>query len=69
VKPAHPAGKGAFSHAVQTTATRRLEDLADSRRLHPALSTLKIKDMAPSEAVMAIHPGAVNYYREAGLVH
>jgi transposase len=39
------------------------------RRLHPALSTLKIKDMVPSQSVMPIHPGALNYYREAGLVH
>jgi len=35
----------------------------------PPLSTLEIKDMVPSEAVMPIHPGALNYYREAGLVH
>jgi TRAP-type uncharacterized transport system substrate-binding protein len=38
--------------------------------LHPALSTLEINDMVvPSEAVMPIHAGALNYYREAGLVH
>ena len=45
------------------------ENFADFRRLHPALSTLDIRDMVPSEAVMPIHPGALNYYREAGLVH
>ena len=45
------------------------ENFADFRRLHPALSTLDIKDMVPSEAVIPIHPGALNYYREAGLVH
>jgi TRAP transporter TAXI family solute receptor len=44
------------------------ENFADFRRLHPALSTLDIKDMVPSEAVMPIHPGALNYYREAALV-
>jgi TRAP-type uncharacterized transport system substrate-binding protein len=44
-------------------------NFADFRRLHPALSTLDIKDMVPSEAVIPIHPGALNYYREAGLVH
>jgi TRAP-type uncharacterized transport system substrate-binding protein len=37
-------------------------------RSHPALSTLEVKDMVPSEAVMAIHPGALAYYREAGLI-
>lgn len=45
------------------------ENFADFRRLHPALSDLDIKDMVPSEAVIPIHPGALNYYREAGLVH
>jgi TRAP transporter TAXI family solute receptor len=46
-----------------------IENFADFRLLHPALSTLEIKDMVPNEAVMPIHPGALNYYREAGLVH
>ena len=45
-----------------------LGHLADFRRLHPALSTLDIRDMMPSEAVMPIHPGALRYYREAGLL-
>ena len=43
-------------------------NLADFRRLHPALATLNIGDMVPSEAVMPIHPGALRYYREAGLL-
>ena len=45
------------------------ENFAVFRLLHPALSTLEIKDMVPSEAVMPIHPGALRYYREAGLLH
>jgi uncharacterized protein len=44
------------------------ENFAVFRRLHPALSTLEIKDMVPSKAVMPIHPGALKYYREAGLL-
>src|SRR5271156_3258934 len=44
------------------------ENFAVFRRLHPALSTLEIKDMVPSAAVMPIHPGALKYYREAGLL-
>jgi hypothetical protein len=44
------------------------ENFADFRRLHPALAGLEVKDMVPSEAVIPIHPGALNYYREAGLV-
>jgi uncharacterized protein len=46
-----------------------IENFADFRRLHPALSTLEIKDMVPSGSVIPIHPGALNYYREAGLSH
>jgi TRAP transporter TAXI family solute receptor len=45
-----------------------VENFAVFRQLHPALSTLQIKDMVPSEAVMPIHPGALKYYREAGLL-
>lgn len=44
------------------------ENIADFRRLHPALATLDIRRMVPSEAVMPIHPGALRYFREAGLV-
>jgi TRAP transporter TAXI family solute receptor len=44
-----------------------LENFADFRRLHPALSTLKISEMVPSTVVTPIHPGAMKYYREAGL--
>jgi uncharacterized protein len=45
------------------------ENLADFRRLHPALATLDIKDMVPSESVIPLHPGALKYYREAALLH
>lgn len=44
------------------------ENLDDFRRLHPALAMIDKKDMVPSEAVMPIHPGALKYYREAGLL-
>jgi hypothetical protein len=44
------------------------ENIADFRRLHPALATLDTGRMVPSEAVMPIHPGALRYFREAGLV-
>jgi TRAP transporter TAXI family solute receptor len=37
------------------------------RQLHPALSTLEIREMVPSASVIPIHPGALKYYREAGL--
>jgi TRAP transporter TAXI family solute receptor len=43
------------------------ENFAVFRLLHPALSTLDMQKMVPSEAVIPIHPGALKYYREAGL--
>jgi hypothetical protein len=45
-----------------------LENFDDFRRLHPALRVLKAQDLVPSETVMPIHPGALTYYREAGLI-
>jgi TRAP transporter TAXI family solute receptor len=44
------------------------EKLTDFRRLHPALSALEIEGMVPSQAVVPIHPGALKYFREAGLI-
>ncbi|HUZ73414.1 MAG TPA: TAXI family TRAP transporter solute-binding subunit, partial [Stellaceae bacterium] len=46
-----------------------LDNFADFRRLHPALSTLDIKDMVLSQAVVPIHPGALTYFRGVCLVH
>jgi uncharacterized protein len=39
------------------------------RQLHPELSTLKIQDMVPRATIIPIHSGALNYYRQAGLIH
>jgi uncharacterized protein len=39
------------------------------RQLHPALSTLEMREMVPSASVIPIHPGALNYYHETGLIH
>src|SRR6266446_4757920 len=54
-----PPGRARLVKAV-------FDNFATFRQLHPALSTLKIKDMVPSASVIPIHPGALNYYREAG---
>ena len=32
------------------------------------VSTLNIREMVPSASVIPIHPGALNYYREIGLI-
>jgi len=44
------------------------ENFEDFRRLHPALRVLKANDLVPDETVMPIHPGAMKYYREVGLI-
>ncbi len=44
------------------------ENFSDFRRLHPALRSIEKKDLVPSEAIIPIHPGALKYYREAGLL-
>jgi hypothetical protein len=43
-------------------------NFADFRRLHPVLARLNLKDMVPSSAVIPIHPGALRYFHEAGLL-
>ena len=53
---------------MATVEPELLEDLAEFRRLHPALRVLESKDMVPSAAIMPIHPGARRYFREAGLL-
>jgi uncharacterized protein len=45
------------------------DNFAVFRQLHPALSTLQMREMVPSASVLPIHPGALNYYRETGLIH
>lgn len=52
---------------VYAVAKAVLEDFAEFRRLHPALPMLAMQDLVPSEEVLPIHPGALKYYREAGL--
>jgi len=39
------------------------------RQLHPALSNLEMREMVPGTSALPIHPGALNYYREKGLIH
>ena len=43
------------------------DNFAVFRQLHPTLSTLEVRDMVPSALAIPIHPGALKYYREAGL--
>ena len=53
--------------AVYAMVKAVADNFAVFRQLHPTLSTLEIRDMVPSGSVIPIHPGALKYYREAGL--
>jgi uncharacterized protein len=39
------------------------------RQLHPALSTLEMQEMVPNGSVIPIHPGALSYYHDAGMIN
>jgi TRAP-type uncharacterized transport system substrate-binding protein len=57
------------SDALVYSAVKSIFDnFAVFRQLHPALSTLEIKDMVPTDSVIPIHPGALHYYRDLGLI-
>lgn len=53
-----------LAHAVVKAV---LENFADFRRLHPVLSSLDARGMVPRGGVMPVHPGALSYFREAGV--
>lgn len=44
------------------------ENLEDFRNLHPAFKTLKEKEMVTEALTAPIHPGAMKYYKEKGLM-
>jgi len=58
---------GQSDELVYSVVQAILENLADFRRLHPALSGLAIADLVPAGVVAPLHPGALRYYREVGL--
>jgi len=53
---------------VYATVKAVFDDFATFRQLHPALSILEIQDIVPRSSVVPIHPGALKFYREAGLM-
>ena len=54
---------------VYTMVKAVFDNFAVFRQLHPALSSLEIREMVPSGLAIPIHPGALNYYRDVGLIH
>jgi TRAP transporter TAXI family solute receptor len=44
------------------------ENFDDFRTLHPVFATLKKEDMVRSGIIAPLHPGAIRYYKEAGLM-
>lgn len=53
---------------VYSVVKSMFDNFAVFRQLHPALSTLEIMDMVPTDSVIPIHPGALHYYRDLGLI-
>jgi TRAP-type uncharacterized transport system substrate-binding protein len=53
---------------VYSAVKSMFDNFAVFRQLHPALATLEIKDMVPTDSVIPIHPGALHYYRDLGLI-
>lgn len=45
-----------------------MDDLPAIRRLHPALADLRAEEMVPSPNLAPLHPGAIRYFREKGLL-
>jgi TRAP transporter TAXI family solute receptor len=44
------------------------ENFDDFKRLHPAFANLKKEEMIKDGLSAPLHPGAVKYYKEAGLM-
>lgn len=54
--------------AVYALTKAVFENFDDFKRLHPAFANLKKEDMVKSGLSVPLHPGALKYYKEAGLV-
>ncbi|MDF5522854.1 TAXI family TRAP transporter solute-binding subunit, partial [Vibrio parahaemolyticus] len=44
------------------------ENFDDFRRLHPAFANLKKEEMVKDGLSAPLHPGALKYYKEVGLI-
>ncbi|HMR30024.1 MAG TPA: TAXI family TRAP transporter solute-binding subunit [Geminicoccaceae bacterium] len=53
---------------VYTVVKSVMDDLPAIRRLHPALADLEAGEMVPKPELAPIHPGALRYFREKGLL-
>jgi len=54
--------------AVYTVVKSVMENIDDFRKLHPAFANLDPKEMATAGLSAPLHPGALKYYKEAGLI-
>ena len=45
-----------------------MENFDDFKKQHPAFSSLKKEDMIADGLSAPLHPGAIKYYKEAGLM-
>lgn len=54
--------------AVYTVVKSVMENIEAFRKLHPAFANLKPSEMATAGLSAPLHPGALKYYKEAGLI-
>ena len=54
-------------HVVYAVTKSVFENMRRFRRLHPALGILKEEEMIKDGLSAPVHPGALRYYKEAGL--
>ncbi len=54
--------------AVYTVVKSVMENMEDFKKLHPAFANLDPKEMATAGLSAPLHPGAMKYYKEAGLI-
>ena len=55
-------------HVVYTIAKSVFENFEDFKKLHPAFAALKKEEMVKEALSAPLHPGALKYYKEAGLI-
>jgi TRAP transporter TAXI family solute receptor len=54
--------------AVYAVVKSVMENIDDFKKLHPAFANLDPKEMATAGLSAPLHPGAMKYYKEAGLI-
>jgi len=55
-------------HVIYTVVKSVFENFEAFKKLHPAFANLKKEEMVRDGLSTPLHPGALKYYREVGLI-